>query len=59
MLLLETNEDVKYLDVTLDFKFMGGSMGCAETRKIVMSCEYAIEHKIPIVFKASSGGIRM
>lgn len=59
MLLQKTYQGIEYLDVTLDFKFMGGSLGCAEARKIVLSCDYAIEHRIPVVFTASSGGIRM
>ena len=59
VVLRKTPQDVEYLDVTLDFKFMGGSLGCAEARKIILSCDYAIEHHVPVIFTASSGGIRM
>lgn len=59
MVLQKTQSGIEYLDVTLDFKFMGGSLGCAEAKKIILSCDYALEHCTPVVFKASSGGIRM
>lgn len=59
VILQKTQNGTEYLDVSLDFRFMGGSLGCAEARKIVLGCEYAISRRVPVVFTASSGGIRM
>ncbi|RMD59943.1 MAG: acetyl-CoA carboxylase carboxyltransferase subunit beta [Nitrospirae bacterium] len=43
----------------MDFSFMGGSMGCVVGEKFTLSAEYALEHKIPLISIASSGGARM
>ena len=43
----------------MDFNFMGGSMGSVVGEKITSTLERAIEHKIPAVIVAISGGARM
>ena len=43
----------------MDFNFMGGSMGSVVGEKITAALERAIEHKIPAVVVAISGGARM
>ena len=43
----------------MDFSFMGGSMGSVVGEKITAALERAIEHKIPAVVVAISGGARM
>jgi acetyl-CoA carboxylase carboxyl transferase subunit beta len=42
-----------------DFNFMGGSMGAAVGERFVQGVEAAIEHKVPFVNFAASGGARM
>lgn len=42
-----------------DFRFMGGSMGSVVGDRFVLAGEYALEHKIPLVCFAASGGARM
>ena len=43
----------------MDFSFMGGSMGSVVGEKITAALERAIEHKVPAVVVAISGGARM
>ena len=43
----------------MEFSFMGGSMGSVVGEKITAALERAIEHKIPAVVVAISGGARM
>lgn len=43
----------------MDFNFMGGSMGSVVGEKITATMERAIEHKIPAIVVAISGGARM
>lgn len=43
----------------MDFNFMGGSMGSVVGEKITAAMERAIEHRIPAVVVAISGGARM
>lgn len=43
----------------MDFNFMGGSMGSVVGEKITSAMERAIEHKVPAVIVAISGGARM
>ena len=43
----------------MDFNFMGGSMGSVVGEKITAALERAIEHRIPAVVVAISGGARM
>eukprot|EP00937_MAST-01D_sp_MAST-1D-sp2_P002088 g2088.t1 len=42
-----------------DFRFMGGSLGCAEGEKIVLGFEHAQKHGLPVVLLCQSGGARM
>lgn len=43
----------------MEFGFMGGSMGSVVGEKITSAFEYALEHRLPVVLVASSGGARM
>lgn len=42
-----------------EFSYMGGSMGSVVGAKFVAAAEVALEHKIPLVCFAASGGARM
>ncbi|GAA0318172.1 acetyl-CoA carboxylase, carboxyltransferase subunit beta [Psychrobacter aestuarii] len=42
-----------------DFRFMGGSMGSVVGDRFVEAAEYALEHRVPLVCFAASGGARM
>jgi acetyl-CoA carboxylase carboxyl transferase subunit beta len=44
---------------TLDFSFLGGSMGVVVGEKVAYLVEYALEHDLPLVLCAASGGARM
>lgn len=44
---------------TMDFSFMGGSMGSVVGEKITRLIEYATEKKLPVVIVCASGGARM
>ena len=53
---------IRELDVVacaFDFRFMGGSMGSVVGDRFVEAAEVALEHKIPLVCFAASGGARM
>ncbi len=43
----------------MDFRFLGGSMGCAVGEKITRSIEHAFTHNLPLIVVSSSGGARM
>ncbi|MBU0755413.1 MAG: acetyl-CoA carboxylase, carboxyltransferase subunit beta [Planctomycetes bacterium] len=43
----------------LDFSFLGGSMGVVVGEKVAVIAEYALEHDLPLVLVAASGGARM
>ncbi|NPA43162.1 MAG: acetyl-CoA carboxylase carboxyltransferase subunit beta [Chlorobi bacterium] len=43
----------------MDFTFIGGSMGSVVGEKVKRAMHYAIEHKLPLVIIAKSGGARM
>jgi len=43
----------------MDFGFMGGSMGVVVGEKIALLMDYALEHRLPVVVFAASGGARM
>ena len=43
----------------MDFEFIGGSLGSVMGEKIRRSCEYCIEHRIPLLIINKSGGARM
>jgi acetyl-CoA carboxylase carboxyl transferase subunit beta len=44
---------------TMDFGFMGGSMGSVVGEKFARACDLAIAHDVPLVCVAASGGARM
>jgi acetyl-CoA carboxylase carboxyl transferase beta subunit len=44
---------------TMDFAFMGGSMGGAVGEKLARACESAAVHGVPLVTVTASGGARM
>src|SRR5580692_9157010 len=43
----------------MDFGFMGGSMGVVVGEKIALLMDYALEHRLPVIVFAASGGARM
>jgi len=44
---------------SMDFAFIGGSMGSVVGEKIARAIDYAIEHKLPFLLVSKSGGARM
>ncbi len=44
---------------TFDFDFIGGSMSAAVGQRFVDAVTYALEHRVPLVCHALSGGARM
>jgi acetyl-CoA carboxylase carboxyl transferase subunit beta len=53
---------INELDIVIacmDFEFIGGSLGSVMGEKIVRSCDYCIEHRIPFMIINKSGGARM
>jgi acetyl-CoA carboxylase carboxyl transferase subunit beta len=53
---------LKGMDVVacaLEFEFLAGSMGSVVGERFVRAVEYCLEHKIPLVNFAASGGARM
>ncbi|MDF1795959.1 MAG: acetyl-CoA carboxylase, carboxyltransferase subunit beta [Coxiellaceae bacterium] len=42
-----------------EFGFIGGSMSAAVGERFVIGAEYALEHKVPFICFATSGGARM
>jgi acetyl-CoA carboxylase carboxyl transferase subunit beta len=43
----------------MDFSFIGGSMGSVVGQKIALAIDYCIEHNMPFMLIAKSGGARM
>ncbi|MHC4340777.1 MAG: acetyl-CoA carboxylase, carboxyltransferase subunit beta [Planctomycetota bacterium] len=43
----------------LDFNFVGGSMGVVVGSRVALTAEYALEHRMPLITVATSGGARM
>lgn len=43
----------------MDFRFAGASMGAATGEKITRAIERGIEHQVPVIIVAASGGARM
>eukprot|EP00750_Incisomonas_marina_P017896 INCI2562.2.p1 GENE.INCI2562.2~~INCI2562.2.p1 ORF type:complete len:1331 (-),score=232.62 INCI2562.2:11-3901(-) len=54
-----TGEGIKVVWLKHDFRFLGGSLGCAEGEKLVLGFEYARSHGLPVVVECKSGGARM
>ena len=44
---------------TLDFHFVGGSMGVVVGNRVTLAAEHALENKTPLVLVSTSGGARM
>ncbi|CAA0151538.1 acetyl-CoA carboxylase, carboxyltransferase subunit beta [Tenacibaculum maritimum] len=44
---------------SMDFSFIGGSMGSVVGEKIARAIDYAIQHKLPFLMISKSGGARM
>jgi acetyl-CoA carboxylase carboxyl transferase subunit beta len=44
---------------SMNFEFIGGSMGAVVGEKIARAVDYCIEHKIPLMIMSKSGGARM
>lgn len=44
---------------SMDFSFIGGSMGSVVGEKIARAIDYSIKHKIPFLMISKSGGARM
>lgn len=44
---------------SMDFEFIGGSLGSVMGEKISRSCDYCIKHSIPLMIINKSGGARM
>jgi acetyl-CoA carboxylase carboxyl transferase subunit beta len=44
---------------SMNFEFIGGSMGSVVGEKIVRAVDYAIQHKTPLIIISKSGGARM
>jgi acetyl-CoA carboxylase carboxyl transferase subunit beta len=45
--------------VAFEFRFLGGSMGSVVGEKFVRAVEHCLEHRMPLVCFAASGGARM
>ncbi len=50
---------MKVVITSMDFSFIGGSMGTVVGEKIARSIDYAREHRIPLIVVSKSGGARM
>lgn len=44
---------------SMDFRFIGGSMGSVVGEKIARAADYALKHKLPFLMISKSGGARM
>ncbi|MCB9426023.1 MAG: acetyl-CoA carboxylase, carboxyltransferase subunit beta [Flavobacteriales bacterium] len=49
----------KMVVASMDFAFIGGSIGAVVGEKIGRAIDYCIEHKLPLVIISKSGGARM
>jgi acyl-CoA carboxylase subunit beta len=45
--------------VVMDFRFMGGSLGCGVGERITVAMETALDRDLPLVMVTASGGARM
>ncbi|WP_159991836.1 acetyl-CoA carboxylase, carboxyltransferase subunit beta [Pelistega ratti] len=54
-----TISDVPAVVAAFEFNFMGGSMGSVVGEKFVRGVQEAIEHRVPFICVAASGGARM
>jgi acetyl-CoA carboxylase carboxyl transferase subunit beta len=51
--------DLPLVVAAFEFSYMGGSMGSVVGTKFVEACNVCLEHRIPLVCFAASGGARM
>lgn len=51
--------DISVVIGIMDFRFLGGSLGSGTGEKILLSANYAYDHKLPLVIFSASGGARM
>jgi acetyl-CoA carboxylase carboxyl transferase subunit beta len=51
--------ELKLVIACMDFNFIGGSMGSVVGEKIAKAIDHALEHRIPLLIIAKSGGARM
>jgi len=51
--------EMEIVIASMDFEFIGGSLGSVMGEKIFRACEYCIKHKIPLMIINKSGGARM
>ncbi|KAH0571552.1 Acetyl-CoA carboxylase/pyruvate carboxylase fusion protein [Spironucleus salmonicida] len=56
---ITTFKYINHIRSSFNFNFLGGSLGCAECQKLVLSVREAKKLKIPFVLETASGGIRM
>ena len=54
-----TLEGMGVVACAFEFAFMGGSMGSVVGERFVRAVEHAVEHRMPLVCFAASGGARM
>lgn len=52
-------KNLELVSCAFDFGFMGGSMGSVVGDRFIQAAELSLEHKLPLVCFASSGGARM
>ncbi len=43
----------------MDFRFLGGSLGCSEGEAITQAAEHALRERVPLLMVTASGGARM
>lgn len=43
----------------MDFRFLGGSLGCAAGERIAAAADAALRHRVPLLLVTASGGARM
>ena len=54
-----SSSSTKVIWLKHDFRFLGGSLGCAEGEKLVLGFEHARKNGLPVVVECRSGGARM
>jgi acetyl-CoA carboxylase carboxyl transferase subunit beta len=54
-----TVEGVPVTVAAFEFNFLGGSMGAVVGEKFVQAANYCLEHRVPLICFATSGGARM
>lgn len=52
-------DDLDVVIASMDFRFIGGSMGSVVGEKIAKAVEHALAHNMPLVVISKSGGARM